>query len=70
MATRACKLFVGRLSQPCSRPRHLTPSMPICRYMGKGVTKAVENINKHIGPALVVRPPPACKHQAGPVGRV
>ena len=27
----------------------------LLRYMGKGVTKAVENINKHIGPALVVR---------------
>ena len=26
------------------------------RYLGKGVTKAVENINKEIGPALTVRP--------------
>lgn len=25
------------------------------RYMGKGVTKAVENVNKIIGPALAVR---------------
>jgi hypothetical protein len=27
----------------------------LSRYLGKGVTKAVENVNKVIGPALVVR---------------
>lgn len=26
----------------------------MCRWMGKGVTKAVENVNKIIGPALIV----------------
>ena len=33
--------------------------------MGKGVTKAVENINKEIGPALVVRPMQASYHLQG-----
>lgn len=28
--------------------------IPWYRYMGKGVLKAVENVNKVIGPALVV----------------
>lgn len=27
-----------------------------CRYLGKGVTKAVENINTIIAPALKVNP--------------
>ena len=60
MATRACKETL--LGLPLDAFRSLTTraaakaALPMLRrYMGKGVTKAVENINKHIGPALVVR---------------
>jgi enolase len=28
--------------------------VPCCRWMGKGVSKAVDNLNKDIAPALLV----------------
>lgn len=33
---------------------HTQRCLRACRYRGKGVTKAVQNINTIIGPALVV----------------